>query len=44
MDEQKDETNRNSTMTNINVMIIFLITIILNRLNASLKCERGSND
>ena len=40
MEEQKDETNRNSTKTNVNIMILFLITIILNRLNTSLKCER----
>ena len=40
MEKQKDETNRNSIMTNVNTMIIFLITIILNRLNTSLKGQK----
>ena len=40
MEKQKDETNRNSIMTNVNTVIIFLITIILNRLNTSLKGQK----
>lgn len=40
MGEQKDETHRNSMVTDVDTMVIFLITVILSRRNASLKGQR----